>query len=342
MAAADRSPAQHLTFLASVGEDLSRTGLFPLVRGAEARASGLPRVGKARRPSQNIVDLAHVPSLGFSGRTLEGVQLRGGRAKLSGYWLGLTGPMGPLPTHLTEFATYERRYAKTHPFSDFLDLLAGRMLQLFYRSWADSQPVTHVDREDSDRFSVYVGALSGATEGALDSDLFPARARLHYASLFAGPRSASAIEDALSHLLRLQARVYEYQPRWRDIESDDQTRVGRSYAMLGSDAVIGKRVRVASDAFRVVIRTASYREFESLLPSEKLFSIAAEALDAFAPKHLEWDVMLEIDEKDVPAARLDGRFRLGWTCWVSPRGTGGLRVDAHLTRRRRKQLKKKG
>ena len=74
-----------------------------------------------------------------------------GRAKLRGLWLGLTGPMGALPTHLTEFAFYERRYAKTQPFGDFLDLLAGRMLQLFYRVWADSQPTAQADRPDDDR-----------------------------------------------------------------------------------------------------------------------------------------------------------------------------------------------
>lgn len=342
MATADRPPPQHLSFLAAAGEQVRKSGLFPIVRGAEARAHGLPRIGESKRPSQDVIQLAHVPNLGFQDRTLEDIRVDKGRAKISGYWLGLTGPMGPLPTHLTEFAVYERRYAKTHPFSDFLDLMSGRMLQLFYRCWADSQPAAHADRLEHDRFAYYLGTLTGAAEGVGDKALFPLRARLHYAGLFVGRRSATGIEDALSHLLGVPTRVQEFQARWRDIEREDQSRPGRAFARLGNDLVIGKRVRVASDAFRVVIRTSTLKQFESLLPSGHLFAIAAEALDAFAPSHLEWDIMLEINERIVPAAKLDGRSRLGWTSWVSPNAKGGLRADAHLSRTRSRSRVKKG
>ena len=340
MAAEDRPPAQHLTFLTSVKDQARSSGLFPLVRGAEARAPNLPRVGQSKRPDQDIVDLAHLPAMGFAPRTVEDVSIRHGRARLSGYWLGLTGPMGPLPTHLTEFATYERRYAKRRPFSDFLDLLAGRMLQLYYRSWADSQPAAQADRDTSDRFAIYLAALSGATDGVSNAAQFPPGARVHYAGLYSGRRSATAIEDALSHLLGLQVRVLEYQPRWRDIEQQDQNRLGERFVTLGEDLAIGRRVRVASDAFRLVIRTGSQLDFEALLPCGPRFAIAAEAIDSFAPSHLEWDLMLEIDEQLVEATRLDGRSRLGWTSWMQPTGKGGLRRDAHLSRRRRMHVRK--
>ncbi|MEZ5749068.1 MAG: type VI secretion system baseplate subunit TssG [Caenibius sp.] len=47
---------------------------------------------------------------------------------------------------MTEFAIFERRYADAFPFGDWLDLMAGRMLQLFYRAWAESQPAALADR----------------------------------------------------------------------------------------------------------------------------------------------------------------------------------------------------
>jgi type VI secretion system ImpH/TssG family protein len=338
MAPKDRAPPQHLSFLADAAEGVHSSGLFPLLRGAEARAVGLPRVGTSKRPDQNVVDLKHVPSLFFAPRTLESVAIEGGRAKMSGYWLGLTGPMGPLPTHLTEYAAYERRYAKTQPFGDFLDVVGGRMLQLFYRSWANSQPAAHADRADDDLFAFYLAAISGATEGVAAESAFPARARLHYAGLFTGRRSAAAIEDALTHLLGVEARVLEFQPRWRSIEVQDQSRLGQQFATLGHDLVAGRRVRIASDAFRVVIRADDFDEFEELLPCAARFAIAAEALDAFAPSHLEWDLTLEIDDAFVPASKLDGRSRLGWTSWLQPTGKAGLRVDAHLTPRRATRL----
>ncbi|HEU0044676.1 type VI secretion system baseplate subunit TssG [Sphingomonas sp.] len=335
MVAADRPPAEHLTFLQRAGAQVRRYGMFPLVRGAEARAPAMPRVGRSRLPAQSIVDLAQVPHLGFPDSTMQEVEVRHGRPTAHGLWLGLTGPMGPLPTHLTEFALYERRYGTTRPFGRWLDVIANRMLQLFYRVWGDSQPAVQADRPEDDRFAHYLGALSGAAEGVGEDALFPARARLYYAALFGSRRSAVAIEDALGHLLRQPVRVLEYQPRWRDIEVADQTRLGRSFARLDEGVVVGARTREASDAFRVAIRANSMKEYERLLPSSPRFAIASEALDAFAPSHLEWDIMIEMEERHARPAHLDGRTQLGWTGWLKPGSGDNIRSDAHLTRRAR-------
>ena len=82
MAAEDRSPPQHLTFLAAAKESAPDCGLFPLVRGAEARASPLPRVGQSKRPEQNVVDLRHISSLQFAQRTSEDIRIEKGRMLL--------------------------------------------------------------------------------------------------------------------------------------------------------------------------------------------------------------------------------------------------------------------
>lgn len=333
MAAEDRPPAQHLSYLQRAGAAVRRFGMFPLVRGAEARAPDLPRVGRARLPAQSAVDLAQVPTLAFPDATMVEVEVRNGRPAAHGLWFGLTGPMGPLPTHLTEFALFERRYGTRRPFGRWLDVISNRMLQFFYRVWGDSQPVVQADRPEDDRFAGYLAALSGAAEGAGEDALFPPHARLYYAALFASRRSAVGIEDALGGLLRQPVRVLEYQPRWREIEADDQTRLGRSFARLNEGVVIGARTRVASDAFRVAIRANSMAEYQRLLPSGPRFAIASEALDAFAPSHLEWDIMIEMEERHARPAQLDGRAQLGWTGWLKPGSGQNIRNDAHLTRR---------
>jgi type VI secretion system protein ImpH len=341
MARENRPPSHHLNYLDEVGREVSACGLFPVVRAAEARAPRLPRVGASRRPAQNVVDLAQMPTLAFPAPTLAEIRRKGDRVKVFGYWLGLTGPTGALPTHLTEFAAYERRYAKEQPFGDFLDLLAGRMLQLFYRSWADSQPAAQADRVEDDRFAFYLAALSGAAEGVSEEAAFPARGRLHYASLFASRRSASAIRDSLSRLLGTEVQVAEFEPRWNAIEVQDRSRLGGPYATLGRDVVLGRRVRTVSDAFRVHVRAAGLRAYRRLLPSGPLFPLVADALDAFAPSHLEWDVALEIDQGDIAPARLDGQAALGWSSWLVPKGPG-LRSDAHLKRRKRPREHRQG
>lgn len=330
MATPRRSPAQYLSFLGEAAETVQRWGLFPLLRRLEGMASHLPRIGRARLPSQNIADLAQMPSLGFSERTLHSIEQARGRGRITGYWLGLLGPMGPLPVHLTEYAHYEERYAKSRPFGRFLDLLADRMLQFFYRAWADSQPAAMADRAADDRFAHYLAYLSGATRGIDESSAFPPHARLHYAGLFASRRSAIGIQDGLSHLLRQPLQILEYQPRWQAIEEADRSRLGRRYCTLGEDAMLGSRIRSVTDAFRVVIRAQSFRDYQTLLPSGHRFAIASEALDAFAPNHLEWDIAVEIAQEDAPPTRLDGRTRLGWTSWMGKGPTNSIRRDAHL------------
>lgn len=335
MAPAPRPPAQHLSFLAEAAQTTPRWGLFSLLRRLEALAPALPRIGLSRLPTQNIAELAQVPHLGFASRTLHKIEAVAGRARVTGYWLGLLGPMGPMPLHITEYAHYEARYATSRPFGRFMDLLAGRMLQFFYRAWADSQPAVMADRAQDDPFAIYLARLSGATLGADQNSALPPRARLHYAALFASRRSAASLEDALSHLLCQPLRILEYQPRWQKIEEGDRSRLGQHFCELGSDALLGSRVRTVSDAFRVVIQTKSLRQYEALLPHGAHFAIAAEALDAFAPSHLEWDIALEIAQDDVPRGRLDGRTRLGWTSWVGKDLSATSRQDAHLRRTRR-------
>jgi type VI secretion system ImpH/TssG family protein len=338
MATKAGTPPQHLSYLAEVAKAAKRYGLFPVLRAAEARAPDLPRIGSSRLPSQNVVDLNQIPMTAHPDTTLESIEITGTRAAVNGYWMGLTGPMGPLPLHLTEFAMNERRYGQKRPFGRFLDVLAGRMLQFFYRAWADSQPASHADRPNDDRFAKYLAALSGAAENVPANAAFPERARLHYASLFASHRSAAGVQDALSHLLGTPVRLVEFLPRWRDIEPADRSRLGApgGFNALGMDTVTGSSVRAYTDAYRVVVRARTFAEYESFLPTGAQFKIAAEALDAFTPSHLEWELEVELDEHEARPARLDGRTRMGWTSWMAPTGAAGVRAEARLGRSARR------
>jgi type VI secretion system protein ImpH len=330
MAAENGRTSQHLEFLRHAAKNARRYGLFGLLRAAEARAPGLPRIGDARLPSQNLVDLAQLPSLSFPGSTLESIAVKGGRARVEGYWFGLTGPMGPLPLHMSEFAHFERRYSKSHPFGRFLDVLAGRMLQFFYRAWAESSPAANADRPGDDRFASYVAALTGATEGVRDGAAFPARARLYYAGLYASRRSAAGIEDAVADLVGAPVRLSEYRPVWRDIEPADQTRLGGAFSQLGGDAVCGRRTNTVSDAFRIAVSVDTFRDYENLMPGGPRFAVVAEALDSFAPSHLEWDLEVEVSEAAMRPTTLDGRARLGWTSWMNPQPGCGPRAETRL------------
>ena len=336
MAAKNGPPPEHLEFLGAAAKDAKRHGVYGLLRAAEARAHGLPKIGDSRLPAQNIVDLAQVPALAFPPTTLESITVKGARARVEGYWFGLTGPMGPLPLHLSEFALYERRYSRKRPFGGFLDVLAGRMLQFFYRSWADSNPAACADRPADDRFSDYIAALTGATDAVSETSAFPRHARLYYAGLYASRRSAAGIQDALADLTGARVRLIEYVPLLRDIDTADQTRLGQGFNGLGVDAVAGRRTSTVTDAFRVVVSVDDFRSYEAFMPGGRKFAIVAEALDSFAPSHLEWDLELEAGEGAMRPVALNGRARLGWTSWMNPRAGGGVRAEARLGRSARR------
>lgn len=326
----------HLTFLREAASEASHYGFFALLRQAETRSRTLPRIGRSRLPHEDVATLAHAASMDFPAATLESIEVEDGkRPKIRSRFLGLTGPMGALPLHLTEYAVYERRYAKHQPFGGFLDLLTGRMLQFFYRAWADSQPAAQADRPEDDQFARYVAAVTSAGDGAPDgtSALTPSM-RLHVAGLFLSRRSAAALTDGLSGLLGLPVTVQEFVGRWRSILPEDQTSLtaGGGYAGLGAGACLGPRVRIADDAFRVRVRTTDMAQYESLLPSGARFAVAAEALTALSPPHLEWELELEIEEGQAAPACLSRGARLGWSSWMAPRRGSSYRADARLRR----------
>jgi type VI secretion system protein ImpH len=330
MARTPRPTSDHLALLGRAASQVARLEPLALLRAVEASAPALPRIGEAKLPTDDIVMLAQTPMMAFPAASLSAIVLSGVRPRIAGYWLGLTGPMAPLPLHLTEFAAYERRYAKQQPFGDFLDLVAGRMLQFFYRAWSAASPTASIDRPGDDRFGDRLAALTGAQQGVPPDSALPARARLRYAALYASPRSASAIADALADLLRVPVRIVENITRWRDIELEDRSSLGRGFVALGHDLIAGARVQTVQDAFRVVLQLPDARTYATFLPGGKSFALLTAALDSFAPPHLEWEAELEMPVAAIQPARLGADMRIGWSVWTARPGGGGTRAEARL------------
>ncbi|MFD1951481.1 type VI secretion system baseplate subunit TssG [Sphingomonas arantia] len=330
MASAPRPASHHLSYLRRAAVAVSSISPLALLRGAEARAPELPRIGNAKRPDDDIAALVHTPSLAFPAATLNAISIGDAQATIAGNWFGLTGPMGPLPLHLTEYASSEQRYGHQQPFGRFLDVLSARMLQLFYRAWASSVPAASADRPDDDDFGEKVAALTGALDGAAIENAFRVKARLRYAALFASPRSPSGIADALSDLIRSPVRIVEHVERWRDVAPPDRSWLGTRFAGLGREALAGGRICTADEAFKVVVYVTSARELEELLPGGARYVLLAEAINAFAPPHLEWEIELAVAGAAIRPARLGGSARLGWTSWNGPVEQERIRSDVRL------------
>ena len=337
-----RSAADHLTTLvASVEANPSSWEFFALVRAFEQVRSDLPRLGTAVTPDRDALSLAHEPSAGFPRTTVTAFSTEGRRPKVNSAFLGLTGPMGPLPFHFTEVAIFERAARAPSPFADFLDLISARMLQAFYRAWGNAQPCVQADRPHDDKFAAMLGAVSGAVDlrfvtaaerPAKRDEGFDDWRRLTYAGHFASLRSTSAISDYVSHLIRRDVTVSECVGRWRHIPRGEQTRLGgsaRDGACLGSGATVGSRFHSVEWDVAIAIKVGSMAELVDLAPGGDQHALLSEAIQAILPAHLEWEARIEILEPEIAGARL-GATRLGYTSWVAPRGNDRWRSDLRV------------
>ncbi|WP_374945111.1 type VI secretion system baseplate subunit TssG [Sphingomonas sp.] len=317
---------------------------FALVRAIEHVSPDAPRIGTALDPADETVDLAHEPSNTFPRTTVAGFDRDRRRPRLRSLHLGLTGPMGPMPLHMTEIAMFERAAKGSNPLGDMLDMVSTRMLQGYYRAWASGNPCAQADRPPDDDFAGFLGAASGATtlrfvsgaEREIDDEPgFGDWRRLAYGGHLSGLRSAAAVGDLLGHALERTVGVDESVGRWRDIPREARTRIGRrgAHHQLGTGATLGGRFFAVEWDVAFKVRARSMDDLERLLPGGEVHRLLVEAATAVLPQHIEWHARIEIDEAAIAPARI-GRgatgARLGMTGWIAPRGRSRLRNDVRL------------
>ncbi len=335
-----RAPDDLSRLFDAVAVDPTAWELFALIRAIEAVRPDAPPVGTALDPALELVDLAHLPSAGFPRTTVAELKRAKRRPVIRSQHLGLTGPMGPLPNHLTEIAIFERRIKGPTPFADFLDLVSSRMLQSFYRAWADANPCAQADRPANDQFAARLGATSGATDLRFvsaaerpphDSEGFNDWRRLAYGGHLAALKSAAAIADLFGHLLERPVTVFEGVGRWHIIPHDARTRIGRTGAhnRLGIGATLGKRFFAVEWNVAFAVRARSMDDLTDFLPGGLANTLLSEAAETVLPQHLQWDAWIEIGEAQIAPARL-GTMRLGHTSWVAPGKKTCVRSDLRL------------
>lgn len=314
-------------------EPVKSGDVFGLLRDLERASPGKPRIGKSLRAADDIVRFTQAPHLGFATASLEhdGKLDSPGPVTLRAFFLSLIGPMGPMPVQMSEIAIFERSYAKERPYLAFLDVLANRMIQLFYRAWADAEPVSHQDRPGGDLFQHYVGALGGLADASPHDE--PDRVRLAllgFAGQTAARRSPAAICDTASALLKIDVEIDEFVGVWRKLDPSDATRLGGSGG-LGKGATAGTSVYTVQDTCLVRLKFRKFADFEAHLPDAPGFKLTAQVLSALLPAHLDWRVEYELDRSEAQPAQLGKTAKLGWTGWMGAQGEGPPRRDLRLS-----------
>lgn len=325
MASDHRPPTDLVALLTALEREPYRFDFFQALRRMEALHPQKPRLGSAIKATDDPVRLGQEPATTFAPASISDFQARksGRPPRMLVRFLGLLGPNGPLPLHLTEHARDRLRNDADPTFARFLDVFNHRILSLFYRGWAQAQPTASFDRPQEDRFGLYVGSLFGiGMPGYRERDAMPDLAKLHYAGhLSCQARHPDGLRSILADFLRLPVIIEELVGHWLPLPSSCYWRLGQSPATgtLGISTTAGSRVWDRQNKFRVRIGPLGVRDYERLLPGGDSLPRVVAVVRNYVGDQLTWDLNLILRRAEIPPLRLGGAGRLGWTTWVSSR-----------------------
>lgn len=319
---------------------------FQAIRRIEAANPLMPRIGAAARLRDEPVRFGQIPSLAFAPSTLHSFVTRAGTPdRLNVNFMGLLGPNGPLPLHLTEYAFQRLHHARDATFTRFLDIFHHRAIALFYRAWAVNQPTVSFDRAlydpGADRFGYYVSCLTGrGTDRLRDADSLPEDAKRHFAGrLSSQPRSPEGLEAMVADYFGVPCELQEFVGRWVELAPESVWRLGATAppgteppGMLGRTTVAGRRIWSFTHGFRLRIGPVGMAKYARFLPQTPTFArLAAWVRNAVGFEH-EWDAQIVLRREEVPGTVLGSKgpgvpSMLGWTTWIRSSATEPMDRD---------------
>lgn len=314
-----------------------RYDFFELLRRLEAQSGRL--FGHSGRPEREPARLGQHIRLGFATQDVVAFRAEGedAPARVTVANLGLLGPEGPLPLHITRwvldrlsqrwFAGQDAHQTSDTTFVDFVNVLQHRMIALYYRAWADAHPGVQVERPVAGRVRAMLEAMAGiglpgtGNAEAPELDAVKLRQAASLACQVDGPERLTLF---IAEAFKVPVRLKEFVAAWLPVPRALQTRLGGQYAALGQGATIGPRS--FSRQSRVELRIgplglATYLEF---LPGGARLGLLKRAIRDLIGETLDVDLRVVLARDEVPAARI-GAARLGRTAWLAP---GREREDA--------------
>ncbi|MDD5036007.1 MAG: type VI secretion system baseplate subunit TssG [Methylococcaceae bacterium] len=299
-----------------------RFDFFQAMRLIECHHADKPRLGTSIKALDDPVRLAQAVEMDFAPSALSSWESgkEGLPDRLVVRFLGLFGPNGPLPLHLTEYARDRIRHHGDRTFARFADIFHHRLLCLFYRAWADTQPTVYHDRPEVDRFGVYLGSLFGIGMPSLrERDAMSDRAKLLFTGLLScQSKHADGLRAIVEAFLGVATYILEFVGEWMEISIQEQTRLGarEQAGRLGMSTVVGGRVFGCQHKIRLVLGPLAMARYRDMLPGGAgLFELIA-IVRNYIGDELVWDVNLILRQEDIPPLRLDGGAQLGWTSWL--------------------------
>jgi type VI secretion system protein ImpH len=295
---------------------------FEAVRQLECSHHELPRIGTSQHPRQDPVRFVQSPLITFAPTAIERFSLSGdGKpAALSVYFLGLFGPNGAMPLHLTEFA-WERLHVHRDPtLAAFLGVFHHRALSLFYRAWAAARRTVDLDRPESSCHAAYVGSSFGlALDSLRNRDSVPDWTKLFFAGrLSAQNKNAEGLRAILAEDFGVPVEVRDFQGKWIPLPPEARTTLNGNFGggVLGQSVIAGDSFFLGQSKFRVRLGPLTLAQLRALLPFGKPFRRLQDWVLNYCGREFFWDVQLVLLAAEVPGTQLGHSSHLGWTSWL--------------------------
>ena len=312
---------------------------FQALRRLECAHADLPRTGHAVRADQEPVRFGQTPSLAFAPSTVAAFKAatNGSRPRLLVHFLGLLGPQGPMPTHVTDYIRDREINSDDPTLARFLDIFNHRVLSLFYRAWAGAQQAVSHQRPSEDRFAEYIASLIGLGMPTLRGrNAVPDLAKLHFSGRLASPtRPAEGLGAIIADFFGIPAAVEQFVGQWLPLEEPRRLRLGESRATgtLGVTAVVGGLVWDRSQKFRLRLGPMDFAAYQQFLPGGRGLAQLLAWVLTYIGYEFSFDVRLVLRSASIPATRLGSVGRLGWSTWLMTRPLGRDADDLVLSPR---------
>lgn len=305
-------------------------GFFELLRRLEHDQL---RFGRGGGPTREPARLGQRARLSFGTRDVAGFHpgTETTPPRVDVEVLGLIGPEGAMPLHLTRwimgrlsdrwFATASGDETSDTTFLDFCNLLQHRMIALYWRAWADARPEVQIEHGAAGRMQALIDTLAGiGLPGTRPQGVFDPQTRVklrHATSLARQVHSVERLTAYLRDVLQAPVALVEFVGTWTQIPARLQSRLGRAYAQLGKSAVVGARSFQRQTLAELRVGPLSLPQFKAFLADTALLGRLRHGIRHAMGREMEFDLRLVLARDQIPAARL-GSCQLGRNIWLSP------------------------
>lgn len=313
-------------------EGVARMDFFELLRQLETEDL---RFGRAGGAACEPARLGQIARLSFA--TSDVANMTRGTADQPPHIgvnvLGLIGPEGPMPLHMTRwimqrlsnrwFAGDSEGASADTSFLDFINMLQHRLIALYWRAWADARPEVHIAHGTGEnaggRVTAMMRSLAGVgLPGAMTGDVRLDGAKLRHAtSLALEARSPERLCAFLETVLGVPVTLGEFKGVWIDLPDHLQSRLNMQHMGLGTGAVVGGRVFDRQAHAELRLGPLTLDQFNAFLDDSTARERLRHALVFAAGKDIAFGLRLVLAADAVPQARL-GACQLGRTTWLNP------------------------